>query len=1195
MAQQQLRTVVTIGGHVDNTFSTIGDSLTALGSQIDQVSQKIINFGKDSVETYVQYDDAMRETQAVGGYTTREMERLDALNRQIAQTSTYTNLQSANAMVLIAQAGLEIADVEALLPETLDLAMAGNLDLADSVDYLISSIQALGYEMDYADELVDQMAKTASIGMTDIDTLGESLMRLGSGAQMFKGGSVEILSILSAMSQFGHDQRGSQGGTWLRNFMLSLAAPAGSIDDIVDAMEQLGIAQEEIDQYAEDHSTGVAAMAVQSLVDEGLKIYDSKGQLLPAIDIIKSLRDTVRGSGKYADDLTELTGALNEAGGDLDAFVQNTEDLTDNALYNVFAKIFGKRGITTALNLISISDEEWAQIIGEVENSDGFAESMAETMQGGLGGALREFEAAWTELKTTFGETIAPEVEGVADFLHDTAVTISNMDKDKLDALVSGVGVIAGAGPAMLLAGGAFRLIGFAMTPIGGATMGLVALTAACVAAAKLAEADFEANFGSLELNTEELIGHVTEIGDAFDATYTDVNNYNTALTTAVGNFETASSTLSGDLLTNMITGATLTPEQIKQIESLGKTMHQALLDGIDNSMAGSLSYIQMLFGDKGTAEYDPEYQGAVLLSENVYNDLVAQAEEIGKEFGETLGSAMDDGIITGDEYNAIMEKMQAYNDAMAFAAEADKAAELAQQLHKAQSVSWDSASGFLADQAAIMNANLEEAEMTHVGETAKWGVYYDKAIEQGWINPLTSVAYTEDDKNTFLGDMESQYQTKIQGYKDDNAAVVMATYDALMSQSGYGEAWQFLSRLYANGDLKRDEYGSVTWDAANWAELFPDGMPFYGEDNPLADQLYDLWRGEHGLSGVNNKLTEILAPYMDSAGIALIPKMLDDILTISDYIYRHDADTARETLEFGTTSDSGIPFLLDAMEQGIAADDYSAIGAIWEAMPDFGVEKYSQIMDSLRNTYDFDRVLADIGGVVGSAENPYRDIVASYQLMYGDINPDDYLITATVEPVVPEGAVEEAAGDPTIGATVQPEGADAALAEAQGEMDSGLTADASVVGLYDSAVEERTSAQAYLSANPGTWTVKTQRTGGLLGGAWGGLDLFEDGGRATEASIFGEAGAEWAIPEEHTPNTASLIWRAAQASGFTWDDIAEANGQGSSSGGNTLVYSPTIIAADATGVAQKLKEDKEELERWLKERELKDKIAVYA
>ena len=42
-------------------------------------------------------------------------------------------------MVLIAQAGLDVNDIYSLLPSVLDLAMAGNLDLADSVDYLLST------------------------------------------------------------------------------------------------------------------------------------------------------------------------------------------------------------------------------------------------------------------------------------------------------------------------------------------------------------------------------------------------------------------------------------------------------------------------------------------------------------------------------------------------------------------------------------------------------------------------------------------------------------------------------------------------------------------------------------------------------------------------------------------------------------------------------------------------------------------------------------------------------------------------------------------------------------------------------------------------------------------------------------------------------------------------------------------------
>lgn len=96
------------------------------------------------------------------------------------------------------------------------------------------------------------------------------------------------------------------------------------------------------------------------------------------------------------------------------------------------------------------------------------------------------------------------------------------------------------------------------------------------------------------------------------------------------------------------------------------------------------------------------------------------------------------------------------------------------------------------------------------------------------------------------------------------------------------------------------------------------------------------------------------------------------------------------------------------------------------------------------------------------------------------------------------------------------------------------------------------------------------------------GLNGYADGGRADTASIFGEAGPEWAIPERHTRRTASLLDAAAKASGFGSMGLTAG---GSSSGPATIVYSPVINAQDARGVDGALKEDKKRLEKWWNER----------
>ena len=119
------------------------------------------------------------------------------------------------------------------------------------------------------------------------------------------------------------------------------------------------------------------------------------------------------------------------------------------------------------------------------------------------------------------------------------------------------------------------------------------------------------------------------------------------------------------------------------------------------------------------------------------------------------------------------------------------------------------------------------------------------------------------------------------------------------------------------------------------------------------------------------------------------------------------------------------------------------------------------------------------------------------------------------------------------------------------------------------------------------------------VGASGGGVEEeYATGGRATVASIFGEAGPEWAIPEEHTARTAELLNAARAASGFTWGDILHRFGGLNSDAGHTpmtVIYSPVINAQDASGVAEALREDKRRLEKWFEERALRENAEVYA
>ena len=141
---------------------------------------------------------------------------------------------------------------------------------------------------------------------------------------------------------------------------------------------------------------------------------------------------------------------------------------------------------------------------------------------------------------------------------------------------------------------------------------------------------------------------------------------------------------------------------------------------------------------------------------------------------------------------------------------------------------------------------------------------------------------------------------------------------------------------------------------------------------------------------------------------------------------------------------------------------------------------------------------------------------------------------------------------------------------------------------------------ESAISALDGT-TITINAVAGSMpsfGGFGGFGGLFAEGGRATEASIFGEVPgqAEWAIPEAHTQRTAELLDAAREASGFSWGELLSRNGglMGGARSIGTIIYSPTIHAKDARGVERALETDKQRLEKYLRERETRKEMEAY-
>ena len=183
-------------------------------------------------------------------------------------------------------------------------------------------------------------------------------------------------------------------------------------------------------------------------------------------------------------------------------------------------------------------------------------------------------------------------------------------------------------------------------------------------------------------------------MGSDFEGSYKDINDFSTALDDAVTSYQNASTELARNLLTDMLTGTTLTQADKDMLLTLGDEMGKQLTEGIWLSTAASMSNITLLFGGEGVAEYDEDYLTLLGAFNDAKDGMLANAAGISQGLRDELLSAFEDGEISEDEYSKIKQWFAAYNEAVAQIArdiqsEEDEIA-LQVLLHKGQTASYD-------------------------------------------------------------------------------------------------------------------------------------------------------------------------------------------------------------------------------------------------------------------------------------------------------------------------------------------------------------------------------------------------------------------------------------------------------------------------------------------------------------------------
>ena len=228
---------------LESGFSGAGKVIGGVGKQLTQtgksltknVTAPIIGIGTAAVIAGSNFESAMSEVEAISGAVGKEFDALRDQAKDLGATTMFSASEAAAGMSFLARAGFETTDILGAMPGLLDLAAAGNIDLASAADIASNIMSGFALSASEASSVSDVLAKAAASSNTNVEQLGTAM---SFAAPIAKGLGLSIEETSAAIGIFSDAGiQGSRAGTALRGGLTRLTKPSKEAQEL---MEELG-------------------------------------------------------------------------------------------------------------------------------------------------------------------------------------------------------------------------------------------------------------------------------------------------------------------------------------------------------------------------------------------------------------------------------------------------------------------------------------------------------------------------------------------------------------------------------------------------------------------------------------------------------------------------------------------------------------------------------------------------------------------------------------------------------------------------------------------------------------------------------------------------------------------------------------------------------------------------------------------
>lgn len=219
-----------LAGSLGTLWITYGSLIPLLAGAT--IGSAFINAAKAGSEFAYQ----LTFVKALGGESAEAVQKLSDAALGLSQTGLRGPTEIASGFRILAQAGLDASEALEAMPQTLNLATVGEMEMEQAAVTLVGVMKAFNLTVKDSERVGDVFAKAAALSQTSVQGMTEAMKTASVVGEQYGANLEDTATAITLLAKV--NITGTAAGTSFRNMLKELYAP---VPQSAKAMENLGL------------------------------------------------------------------------------------------------------------------------------------------------------------------------------------------------------------------------------------------------------------------------------------------------------------------------------------------------------------------------------------------------------------------------------------------------------------------------------------------------------------------------------------------------------------------------------------------------------------------------------------------------------------------------------------------------------------------------------------------------------------------------------------------------------------------------------------------------------------------------------------------------------------------------------------------------------------------------------------------